>query len=268
MILILGGYSYGSLITTHLPPTEAIISHFSSVVKGTAEAEIRLRATHLSTKWNAEVQCHPYRGRSLAAHDEPRPGSHSIVVGGEESEPGTRRASRDSRGSFDIVRRSLDRSRSQLRPGRHSSESKAPPVSETVEVVDLVPPVTFYLLISPLLPPISKFATMFSKPIPFHGKTRDGGRSTTSSASLEADHNVQRCPTLAVYGDRDFFTSPKRLRKWAEQMTDAADSSFVAREIHGAGHFWHEEGVDGQMRSRIRDWVVDITGSPVPHDKH
>lgn len=42
MKLIIAGYSYGSLITTFLPPIEDILQRFARFNKGTAEAEVHI----------------------------------------------------------------------------------------------------------------------------------------------------------------------------------------------------------------------------------
>lgn len=254
MVLILGGYSYGSLITTNLPFTETILCRFASVSTGTAEAEIRLRAMSLSTQWNAEVQQHPRRGRR-SAPSTLQASPHSAVFGGEESEPGTRRASRESRRSTDIARRSLQGSRTKFGVRRSSSEVEVPPSEAKLGTVDVVLPSTHYLLISPLLPPISMFATMFSKAGGFRGEDAHPAKPTLATSASRADEKFQRHPTLAIYGEKDVFTSYKKHQRWAEQLMAKADSRFTCREIKGAGHFWHEKGVDGQMRGCIRDWV-------------
>ncbi|MCJ1251176.1 hypothetical protein MMC30_008407 [Trapelia coarctata] len=259
MVLILGGYSYGSLITSNLPSTETILSSFATVSKGTAEAEIRLRAMNLSNQSNAEAQQHPRRGRR-SAQSALRASPHSAVFGGEESEPGTRRPSRESRRSIDMVRRSMDRSRTKLGIRRSSSEVEPAPLEVKLGKTDLVQPSTHYLLISPLLPPISMLATMFSKANVFRNDNIHPTQPTTTPSASCAEEKFRRHPTLAIYGDKDFFTSHKKLRKWAEQLMAESESRFTCREIQRAGHFWREEGVDGQMRGCIRDWVVDIVG--------
>ncbi|MCJ1417183.1 hypothetical protein MMC32_003523 [Xylographa parallela] len=254
MTLLLGGYSYGSLITSNLPNTETILSHFSTVHKGTSEAEIRLRAFHMSTQWNAEVTPRPMRGRSLAVS------THAITLGGEESEPGTRRNSRDSRSSLEFVRRNKDLPRARRSSTRHSTDIDAPLLEEKLGNMRMAEPHTIYLLISPLLPPVSMFATMFNKPgalLKWQGGSPD---VTNGDVNPIAEEKFRRHATLAIYGDKDFFTSHKRLRKWAERLTSAIDSHFTFREIHNAGHFWHEEGVDAEMRKCIREWVIDVMG--------
>jgi len=254
MTLILGGYSYGSLITSNLPTTESIVSHFSSVHQGTSEAEIRLRAFHMSTQWNAEAAHRPLRGRTLAIS------THAVTMGGEESEPRTRRASRESRSSLDIVRRSMDRSRARRSTTRRSTDLDAPPLEEKLGRMRVANPHTIYLLISPLLPPVSMFATMFSKPGTLLKWQGSNTTITDGNVYSVLDDKFRKHATLAIYGDKDFFTSHKRLRKWAEHLSSATDSLFTFREIHRAGHFWHEEGVDAEMRKCIREWVIDVTG--------
>jgi pimeloyl-ACP methyl ester carboxylesterase len=250
MLLVLGGYSYGSLITSNLPSTDEIASSFTSVDKGTTRAEIMLRAHHLTMQWNEDAKQNLRRSRrSLQATLHASP--HSTYYGGEESEPGSRRASRESRRSIDFIRRSSDRSHSKLSTRQYSSEAVSPSWdNDRHPHGELGQPVTCYLLISPLLPPVSMLATMFTK--------INGSRSENAP---DIEDKFQRHPTLAIYGDRDFFTSYKKLRRWAAQYTAEPDSLFTCREISGAGHFWHEDGADAQMRKAIRDWLREILGS-------
>ncbi|MCJ1394262.1 hypothetical protein MMC18_007140 [Xylographa bjoerkii] len=264
MTLILGGYSYGSLITSTLPSTESILSHFSTVHKGTSEAEIRLRAFHMSTQWNAEAAPHPMRGRTLAMTKTSVASTHAFTMGGDEAEPGSRRTSRDSRSSFDFVRRSMDRSRARRSPTRHSTDLDAQSLEEKLGRIRVANPHTIYLLISPLLPPISMFATMFSKPGTFSKRHGASPHMSDGNVYPVVEDKFRKHATLAIYGDKDFFTSHKRLRKWAEQWASAIDSHFTFREIHRAGHFWHEEGVDAEMRKCIREWVIDVIGGSSP----
>ncbi len=252
MTLILGGYSYGSLITTLLPDTESILRRFTDVTSGSAEAEIRLRALHLSGRWNRDALV---RGRSHRDKTS-RTQEKAVVVGGEESEPGTRRPSRESRRSVETIRRSVEFSRRKLGL-RHtdSSEAEALSLEPVLQSATVISPNSYYLLISPLRPPISSLMTMFSK------VRRRGPSNHLLSADSQGyylpdtNQNLITNPTLAVYGDKDFFTSQKKLRKWVEDLAGRPQSSFQFREIPGAGHFWQEESVEAQLRAAIRDWL-------------
>ena len=168
----------------------------------------------------------------------------AVAIGGDESDPGTRRTSHEGRTSMDAVRRSMDRSRMKLglRQYRHSSEmSECTFIEESLTPAKIPLPQTHYLLISPLLPPISMFATMFSKGLINH------------------EEKLVRNPTFAVYGDEDFFTSPRKLRRWAEGLKAKPESQFHFHEVAGAGHFWREEGSDSQMRNAIKGWLQDVS---------
>ena len=257
-VLILGGYSYGSLITTHLPSTDAILSRFAEVAKGTTEAEIRLRALSLSLQWNADHR-KSKRGRSLTVEHSTHSSSHSAVIGGDESEPGTRRLSRESRRSLDVVRRSMDRSRAKLGLRAHSAEftEAATRSEEKMDMVEMPRLHTSYLLVSPLLPPISLCATMFTK-LKLHRQYRRPSGLSSNMGMSESEENLLNNPTLAVFGDKDFFTSYKKLQSWAERFHRALGSRFKFRTVAGAGHFWHEEGVEREMRSAIRNWIDEI----------
>lgn len=259
MILVLGGYSYGSMIVENLPHTSTILGRFIEVTKGTADAEIRMRALRLSTHWNKQSRA-SVRGRSLNVPDGRRSQSRSIVTGGDESELGTRRASRDSRRSLDVVRRSVDRSCQKLGLRNEDDTPPAPPLEEKLDPINMPHPKTHYLLISPLLPPISMFATMFTK----FDAQRHSSSSQPRGAPVDApdpEVNPLAGPTLAIYGDKDFFTSRRKLRAWAESASQAPNSRFRYHEIAGAGHFWHEAGAESQLRDFISNWIRDILTS-------
>ena len=263
MTLVLGGYSYGSLITTHLPPINAILERFADVSKDSAEAEIRLRAHTLSTQWNKEPQNYTETPsiHDLRVHEKPGGSSHNIAIsfGGDGPELGYRRAHRESKHSFDVIRRSMDRS--QRKPGlsRTSSDTINMERVEHSAFSKIAEPRVCYLLVSPLLPPISLLATMFSK---FNGPSASKDEVPVSNGDCQTparlDEGLVDHPTLAIYGDKDFFTSQKRLRRWAEHLANKPSSLFSFREIAGAGHFWQEEGVDSQMRSCIRKWLQEL----------
>ena len=249
--LIIGGYSYGSLITTLLPPLDDIIQRFAEVNKGSAEAEIRLRAISLAAQWNKDAVLYreAQRARKTRSHENLRvlEGAMAVTVGGEESEPGSRRASREGRGSLDAVRRSMERSRRKLLRHHSSEVSNNTLIVESLVHAEIPPPQTHYLLISPLQPPISILATMFSY-------LRPGYLAQKEAKFL--DH-----PTLVLYGDRDFLTAQRKLRKWAESFTSEPGSLFQFHEITGAGHLWREQGVETQMRGCIREWTQGIARS-------
>ena len=252
MILILGGYSYGGLITTHLPTTEDILTRFETNVKGSAISEIRLRAVNLAAQWNKDSELHRKveQARKLRSHERLSlsAGTMAMAVGGDESKPGSRRPSHEGRRSLDAVRRSMDRSRQRLglRQHSHSSDmSSCAAAEENLAFTKIPPPRTCYLLISPPLSPISIFATMFS-----------GIRSGKSS---NHDRKFIQNPTFAVYGDGDFFTSQRKYRKWVESFKAESGSQFQFHEVPGAGHFWREDGVDDQMRRRIKEWVHGLS---------
>ena len=259
--LILGGYSYGSLIASHQPAIDVILQRFTEVQKGTAEAEIRLRAASLAAQWNQDAQFHHEirRGRSLKAQGDRSLSAStlSVAVGGDESVPGSRRPSRESRGSLDVVRRSFERTRKSL--GRRLSHECPLSFECEARLTSIAPraPQVYYLLISPLLPPVSSFATMFSK--------LSTSRSHKGPLNEPAPHGqydrLTSCGTLAIYGGKDFFTSQKKLRAWSEALRSKSNSRFDFHEVSIAGHFWREEGHEAELRRTIRDWLEQIRAS-------
>ena len=242
--LLLGGYSYGSLMTTQLPNIETLLSPFSKAAKGSAAAEIRLRASHLSLERNKKTVRPQRRGRSLTVEDG--------AFGGEECEPGTRRTSRESRRSMDFVRKSVEASRVRLHLRKHSSDDtpRLPISDETLETLEVPRPQLSFLLVSPVLPPVSSFLTMFSKPWKPQGLT-----STTMKTDGALYEHLQQNLTLAVFGSKDFFTTSKKLQRWARSLADGANSQFTYHEVQGAGHFWQEDGAEARLTTSITGWL-------------
>ncbi|KAK5019117.1 hypothetical protein LTR39_000581 [Cryomyces antarcticus] len=262
--LVLGGYSYGSLILTRLPPTHQIVLRFTTPPEGSAAAEILLRAHRLALQRNELAHAErPPRGRQLAPSDalrdprlHPHSQSHSITVGGEETDATLRRPSRESRRSIDGIRRSFDalpRPRKSFKSLRrkssdrdHDRDRDRTTSATTPSAAGSIAASTHYLLVSPLLPPVSLFATLFARP-------KRGPRGESDSEDKFAAH-----PTLAVYGDRDFFTAARKLRQWSARLVAAPGSRFRAREVQGAGHFWHEAGVEARLKEAVRGWAADV----------
>ncbi|KAF2755223.1 hypothetical protein EJ05DRAFT_479017 [Pseudovirgaria hyperparasitica] len=109
--LLLGGYSYGSLIVSHLPAPTSITTRFTSPEPGTTASEIRLRARHLAheaaalTPRASPVKKKQKKTTHSSAPPPPPPYAQtlSISMGGEEtpsserqSHGRTRRISRES----------------------------------------------------------------------------------------------------------------------------------------------------------------------------
>lgn len=243
-LVILGGYSYGSLILKHLPPAPSILHRFSNPLAGSAADEILLRARKLADQSNLEWI-------NLARdveRERKRKHEHkaSLTVGGEETSPNKRRGSREAKRSFDIPH-SLDLSH-RLRSLSHRGRKHGDSTSSLEQTnVKLMIPEVRYLLISPLTPPISTFAA------PALGQ-KLWSRSTDGTTT-----SIGKFRSLAIYGDHDIFASAKKIRDWSDHLKAEHGSAFSSVEVAGAGHFWVEQGVEKQLRAALRDWVVEIS---------
>lgn len=267
--VLLGGYSYGSLILAHLPPPQLIIKRFQEAALGTAAAEIILRARTLAkqTLQTAQEAQSPTksRGRTLKPDDSATsPTQHAkaspVTVGGEETDPSDRRRSRDSRRSVDIVRKSVEMpQRIKARIRRHSDRSrqittpeKEPRAAPTSNERDYEAPDVrvCYLVISPVVLPFTNTLCPPGPLVPTLGARRKASNTGAGTTFLQR-------PTLALFGSSDSFTSGRRLCGWAEKQAQAsAASGFTWKQIDGAGHFWREEGVMQALQDRITDWVA------------
>jgi alpha/beta superfamily hydrolase len=96
-----------------------------------------------------------------------------------------------------------------------------------------------YLLVSPLLPPIS---TLISLPF------------GSNSNNIDHMQKFKERRTFAVWGDQDIFTSAAKLRNWAEDLHQQ-NQNFVWIEVQGASHFWREDGVIELLILKVGEFV-------------
>ncbi|KAG6059323.1 hypothetical protein E4U17_006510 [Claviceps sp. LM77 group G4] len=92
-LLLMGGYSYGAMVTMRLPPIEDLLSRFSSPEADSDVAQIRLRAQHLAEQQNLILGS--VRASILQAQNPRNPlrqHSGGVRVGGNERERSPRRS--------------------------------------------------------------------------------------------------------------------------------------------------------------------------------
>ncbi|KAJ9150283.1 GPI transamidase component PIG-S [Pleurostoma richardsiae] len=146
VLLLLAGYSYGAMITAHLPPFETMLSAFADPQPGSPTAEVRMRARRLARQQSAilaetrarsgallaERQKSRSHGDDVASlaqtspHKSPRKALGTMRVGGDED-----RRARKSHESFGRRSFSLEDAEDRLRKGvgdllgRHSRREKS-----------------------------------------------------------------------------------------------------------------------------------------------
>lgn len=248
--LILGGYSYGTLLAIHLPSVERVIQTFKQSHGGSSEYIIRTKATSLTKEWIKMSEEHrsQTRGRQRQSRGTcaATPGSLSVAFGDEST---SRRTSRDSRRSLDIegIRKSVDHVRARLHFGHPENHDDHEEEDEPDEYQYFTVPSIRYLLVSPLLGPVSGFLTMFSRPV------FDDPNDMHSPEVC--DFHLDLKPTLAIYGDGDPFTSKKKFRKWSRSLMKESGSRLECKEIEGAGHFWRRPEDQEMMQVAIEKWL-------------
>ncbi|KAG6034946.1 hypothetical protein E4U40_003224 [Claviceps sp. LM458 group G5] len=92
-LLLMGGYSYGAMVTMRLPPIEDLLLRFSSPAADSDVAQIRLRAQHLAEQQNLILGS--VRTSILQAQNPRNPQrqySGGVRVGGNEREWSPRRS--------------------------------------------------------------------------------------------------------------------------------------------------------------------------------
>lgn len=248
-IVVLGGYSYGSVILRSLPPLLSILQPFAAAIPGSAYDEILLKAHKLADETNLEiVNMARDQARSRRRGHEHK---LSVTMGGEETSPEKRQRSRE-------VRRSLETSHTHefgnrlrsLSHGHLRGKVNIPPSSVETPITPptIQIPAVRYLLVSPITAPTS----MLVAPGLAYGLW---------NRSADNDAAIKKHETLAVFGDHDTFASAKKLRDWAATLKEDNPAGFTGKEVHGAGHFWHEDGVERQLRDALQVWEKRVRDS-------
>jgi pimeloyl-ACP methyl ester carboxylesterase len=227
---------------------------FEAATDGSAAAEIKARALHLATQTNHEI--------CTAWQDANTRGSHTLIVGGEETSPErVRRSGEGSPNRFSSdVRKSLDfrKSLASVRKKHYEASSSVPQDGQASNRAkarpDPLPELKLhvgYLLVSPLLPPISAFTTL-----PF-------GLNALKANSEDILQKLAANPSLAVFGSDDMFTSARKLRGWAQDISIKPSSRFQFVEVDGAGHFWRSISAQKSLRIAVTEWIQGLSsGTP------
>lgn len=263
-ILLLGGYSYGSMITAQLPVLADILETFASPEAASAAALIRIRAESLASRQSVLL-----RSARAAILEHRKHGStthHGLRVGGDDAGSSPRKSFEYSeRRSFSMdmeekLRKGMEDILHATRHPRHPhkptttagtqntqrhTESTTPP-GRLPTVDGLTIPRPAYLLVSPLQGLVGHLASMSLVP--------SAWARAKSSAEEAAEGKLTSSPTLAIYGDSDVFTPKQRLQSWVQERQEVPNSSFRGEEIASAGHFWVEEGVLSQMIKLVDDF--------------
>ncbi|OQV01129.1 hypothetical protein CLAIMM_06536 [Cladophialophora immunda] len=266
-ILILGGYSYGAMIASHLPSVDVVGELFRAPATGSAESEIRRRAADLAQDAQAYLDMHLGSAtltlpRARGAAGEPaRKPSPGVIMGGYESDTASRRVSREnSRKSMDKerIRQSLNRIHHKLnsQPNSPAAPTGKAPAAEDAPIL----PEVAYVIISPILSIAAGFTTMFSK-LRFTPK----GPEITSSPGREF-HELTLHPCCCCYGTHDAFTSASKLQRWTQDLQSKPGSRFVTVSAD-TGHFWHEaEGVV-RLRQGLAEFLETLGRHNLPPDQ-
>ncbi|KAK5209841.1 hypothetical protein LTR41_004473 [Exophiala xenobiotica] len=280
-ILVLGGYSYGSMIAAHLPSLGIMTSLFKETKPGSAEGEIRALARDLgrdikayfamsSSVMNMTVtegkeadQTTPDKDKMLKSPNHSRSESRIVTMGGYESDAAGHRSSRDrSRRSVDgdRAKEGIERIRRKISHREHRgqhppttpSTTMGDPQALSADSAPILPSIA-YLLVSPLLSTVARFTTMFSR-LRFTPKM---GGTGPAPAPAEEFHELTTHPCYCLYGNKDVFTSDRKLRRWTEELSGQAGSQFIANRAE-TGHFWQEHDAVLQLRQGIAEWIKGL----------
>jgi pimeloyl-ACP methyl ester carboxylesterase len=247
--LIIAGYSYGSMIATNCPPVPSILAPFGSASPSKASIEISLRAQHLAAQTNQEIREIRHATLVVPSDSTRKSFEHTVSIGGDEA-PALASPNSKDHGTTRNIRQSLDNvsRKFYLRKSNDAKVDEVPKQNKDNHLhlsTYLDSPInTYYLLVSPLLPPV---ATLTALPFSSQDNSQHMKKLATN-------------PTLAVYGEEDGFTSSKKLNAWGIEISKS-NPRFQGIEVDCAGHFWREPGVAQELVEHIGNWISTLTGS-------
>ncbi|KAK7553716.1 Alpha/Beta hydrolase protein [Phyllosticta paracitricarpa] len=271
--IVFGGYSYGSLVVTRLPPIDSLLAPFQSAPTSHAASTIHQLASSLAVRTTEELveQHDASKKQHQLSPTSPRRTFESrrkspVTVGGYDSEPaatagGGKRKSQDAGASG---RRSLSLDlrrpqswgkelRSSFHAPRHHRQQERTATVDKRQADDLaISPA--YLLISPLLPPLSFLIAPSLAPSTAVLPSFSLSLFSSSASRSSSSNPLTMHPTLILFGANDGFTGSKRLRAWCSKLAAEAEAEVVA----GAGHFWLEAGAMRQLRGRVKTWAEGL----------
>lgn len=262
-VLLLGGYSYGSMIAAYLPKIEVVVDCLLNATDGSPEKEIEIRAQELGAAFLGYCETQNLRGRAGSRVSDPTTPRRGVqTFGGYESPDAARRISRDRshrKVEVERVRHSVERVRRKLSGQQNDSRGGAPSGGNVdaskVPALTLTLPKIRFLLVSPLLGSVAGLATMFSR-LKFERRGKPTGGVLSSTVPEEA---LSQHSSLIVHGSSDHFTSSAKVRAWCDSIKSRPGSLLTSSEIEGAGHFWHD-GTNEQKLQRVAyDWLGSIS---------
>lgn len=291
-LFLMGGYSYGSMITMQLPSLETILQQFDTPACSSHAAEIRLRAQHLAEVQNtalgsarasalehqANVSSHSQAGMRFGGEESNRKHHHSRLSFSHDTEEKIHKGVAELMAKAKSHKRRLSGKDHSFVGGdvaHETGEAKPQALKDCLPAVpDRVGARSAYLLVSPLQGLITNLAT-FSL-LPRRPSWRGLTRSVSSPAATpsptgeprpvseiplsleEAEAKLVRNPTLAIYGDNDGFVPVRKLRPWATRLEGIPHSLFRAHEVSGASHFWAQGRAAYTLKDAIKTFAESL----------
>ncbi|RCI13554.1 hypothetical protein L249_5600 [Ophiocordyceps polyrhachis-furcata BCC 54312] len=248
-ILLMGGYSYGAMVTTQLAPLDSLLEPLVAPSPGSNAADIRLRAEQLALQAGMTMSRSATGMKRFGGGDQRRRKScdgASLVSEHHHS--------RLPRSVCDIFARTRPRHHQQHERGRRrwmtrvsvDDDEKLRAKSAPAPMTPTSPsrrPRAAYLLVSPLQGLASRLATL----------------STSSSSSATTTSNLVANPSLAIYAGRDALVPAAKVRSWASRLAAAPGSQFRALEVARAGHFWTEDGALAEVEAAVASFAAGLT---------
>lgn len=249
-LLLLAGYSYGALLTRHLPNVPVLLNRFSKVLKTSTEAEIRKRASFLAGVTAIDVLASPLRAarKKLQATSHTTPVTDGVDDASATDGEGTRelneilaqeRAKIKEEHMQVLQKPFVRKEKKNSWPDQQYGEG--PSEDDYIGRVDVPTPKTHYMLISLLLEPAASVVTGFRKLV----------HDDMDVLDLKLLYNR----TVIIHGVKDGVTSLRKIKYWAFELVEESEGRCLLTVEPRAGHFWRDEVAMENLKKMVAFWT-------------
>ncbi|KAL8767301.1 MAG: hypothetical protein Q9209_006139 [Squamulea sp. 1 TL-2023] len=222
--LVLAGYSYGALLTRHLPHIPVVLGRFSKVLKTSTQAEIRSRACVLASVTIIDIL------------DCDMPSAHESRKSKIKQLDNKNRAT-ERKTHMDLLQKPFVRKEAK---DSWPDREFGPFDEDYTTRVEVPTPRTNYVLISMPFGRVASIITGFKK---------------LEDVDVEKyDNKFQYSPTAVIHGRSDLVTSETRMFRWVEDVAVNSHDKCMVVGVDGAGHLWRETRAMDKLRARLREW--------------
>ncbi|KAL8667976.1 MAG: hypothetical protein Q9168_007157 [Polycauliona sp. 1 TL-2023] len=234
--LIIIGYSYGALMTRHLPDIPTMMRRFSNVTLRSTEADIYSRASRLASITTMDL----ISSKDMQSMENYTAGDREML------EDKAKEYMAELKKPF--IREAVEAKNPLPDPGPGSPPSPPSSEGETATLETTLPTETIYILISMLLGPAATLATGFKS------------LAADKHELKTLDKKFQLNPMWLIHGGADCITRRWTLLEWHASIRKGSNVQCQRLRDPDAGHHWNGKGMKEKLGELLGEILVKCAG--------